>query len=109
MVPLQNFIEESRFFYVTTSIPTRLLYGIPINTDPVTVDYRTSPKPTPKTTTRGQNIVVLPVITPTTNIVSSATQLTNQTTGYQTEVTTAQSTACPTAAAVMSTTTIPTT
>ena len=115
MAPLQNFIDESYFlFAITPSSPTGSLSGIPINTDPVTVDYKTSRKTTPKTTTRGQNIVrpqASTIVTTTTKLVSSATQSTNQTTEYQAEttaLTTAQTTACPTIFPAVTTTTIPT-
>ena len=106
LVPLQNFIEESNFFFaITPSTPTGSLSRNPINTAPMTVDYKTSRKTTPKTTTRGQNIAVSPVIiTTTTKTVSSTVQsrenqtTINQTTASPTEAdaVTTQATAFPT-------------
>ena len=115
LVPLQNFIEESNFFFaITPSTPTGSLSRNPINTVPVTVDYKTSRKTTPKTTTRGQNIAVSPVIiTTTTKTVSSTVQsrdnqtTINQATASPTEsdAVTTQATAFPTKAAAVGTTT----
>ena len=119
LVPLQNFIEESNFFFgITPSTPTGSLSRNPINTAPVTVDYKTSRKTTPKTTTRGQNIAISPVITSTTTktvlstVQSRDIQTTiNQATASPTEsdAVTTQAVAFPTKAAAVGTTTITTT
>ena len=115
MPPLQNFIEESTLLFVKTpSSPTGSLSRNPINTEPVTVDYKTSRKTTPKTTTRGQNINVSPVIiTTTTNTVSAAMKPSDSTTAFPTKaavtttaiVPTSQATAFPTKAVQVTTAT----
>ena len=108
LVPLQNFIEESNFFFAIAPA-TGSVSRNPINTAPVTVDYKTSRKTTPKTTTRGQNIAVSPVIiTSTTKAVSSTIQSRdNQTTAFPTEAdaVTTQASAFPTKAAAAEITT----